>query len=320
MGPPSPKSFGLNPDYVINHPKAMYPGLPLWHTNRLFSANTDALIYPQRRHTPPPSLMWHETSFIEEHWSVLADVVIRYRLKSTDHVRDARIRIKDNGEGFWMQVRGCRKTTSESNWKWKEIKHTELTPLTPCQQNKDYPWIIINGKQDVGRYCKALSCPKLADDAETTDVWFMVALARVEVRDGVRVTVVDEPMQERRVRQGDLGVVFRTFEERKKEPAVYEGVRATARKRKNAPGAEVEDEEVVDGEAEERQENLLDNAVQRPENVVDSEVEGPIAKKRKIGHVVADGDVEVSDKVEGNNMEVSCEASTNSEDGTDSSK
>jgi hypothetical protein len=247
-GPPSPKAFGLNPDYVVNHPKGLFQELPLWHMNRLLTANTDALIYPQQRdtHTPPPPSgpMWHETTFIEENWRHLADVVIRYQTRDTKQVRDARIRIKDNGEGFWMQVRACRKTASESEWTWKAIEHTELTPVTACQQNKDYPWMIIGGKQDVGRYCKALSCPKLAEDAETTDVWFTVALARIEMQGGQRTTVIDDPMLVRRIRQGDLGVVFRTLQERKKEPTVYEGVRAT-RKRKNAPcgvlGDEVED-------------------------------------------------------------------------------
>ena len=178
-----------------------------------------------------------------------------------------------------MQVQSCRKTTSECHWKWKAIKHTELSPLTASHQNKDYPWIIINGKKDVGRYCKALSCPKLAEDADTTDVWFLVALARIEMQDGERVTVVDEPVRERRIRQGDIGVVFRTLKERKKEPTVYEGVRAAARKRKNAPNAEVADEVV------------------------------PTAKKRKIGEVEAGDEVEMAAEVEGDNtLEARCEA------------
>jgi hypothetical protein len=133
-------------------------------------------------------------SFIEEHWSVLADVIMRYRLRDTGFVQDARICIKDNGQGFWMQVRACHKTESERNWTWKEIKHTELTPLTASHQNKDYPWIIISGTNDVGSYCKAICYPKLAEDAATTDLFFLVALARVEVQGGVRVTIVDEPM------------------------------------------------------------------------------------------------------------------------------
>jgi hypothetical protein len=228
----------------------MFQELPQWHTNYLLTANTDTIIYPQRRHTPPPSSsIWHQTSFIEEHWLRLADVVIRYHTRDTDKIRDARIHIKDNGDGFWMQVQACRKTALESNWRWKEITHTQLTPLTACQQNKDYPWIIIGGKQDVGRYCKALSCPKLAVDAETTDVWFTVALAQIEMQGEQRVTVVEEPRQERRIRQGDLAVVFQTLQERKQELTVYEGVRTT-RKRKNAPAAEVADEMETEMEAE----------------------------------------------------------------------
>jgi hypothetical protein len=208
-GPPLLKAFGLNPDYVINHPKVMFQELPWWHTNQLLTANMDTVIYPQRRHTPPPfSPIWHPTSFIEEHWFRLADIVIRYHTRDTDKIWDAQICIKDNGEGFWMQVRACRKTALESNWSWKEIIHTELTPLTACQQNKDYLWIIIRGKQDVGRYCKALSCLKLAADAKTTDVWLTVALAWIEMQDEQRVTIVDVPMQEQHIRQGDLAVVF----------------------------------------------------------------------------------------------------------------
>jgi hypothetical protein len=155
----------------------------------------------------------------------------------------------------------------ESHWKWKAIEHTELAPLTASHQNKDYPWIIISGKQDIGKYCKALSCPKLAEDADTTDLWFLVALARIEMWNGERMTVVEEPMQERRIRQGDLRVVFRSLKERKKEPMVYEGVRAAARKRKNVPNAEAAPEQA---------------------RAVDSDVEGPAAKKRRIGDVEAD--------------------------------
>jgi hypothetical protein len=101
----TPKQFGLNPDYVLNHPKALYAGNPPDHPNRLLFKNKDAVIYPQRRHTPPPPhLTWHETSFIEENWSALAEVIIRYYKRNTDLVRVTRIWIKNNGEGFWMQV------------------------------------------------------------------------------------------------------------------------------------------------------------------------------------------------------------------------
>jgi hypothetical protein len=211
----------------------------------------NAVIYPQRRHTPPPSgLTWYETTFIEENWAILADVLIRYHKRNTNLIRVARIRTKDNGQGFWMQARACRKDTPEANWKWEEVKYTELTPLTACHQNKDYPWIIISGGQDVGRYCKAISCPKLAGDAKTTDLRFLVALARVEVRNGERMTIVDDPMQKQQIRQGDLAVVFRTLAERKKEPTVYEGVRATARKRKHMSGVDMDNEMQVDGDAE----------------------------------------------------------------------
>jgi hypothetical protein len=245
-GPPSPTAFALNPDYVVNHPKAMYPELPLGHTNRLLLANTDTVIYPQRRHTPPPSdPIWHETSFIEENWSALANVVIRYYLRNSKDVRDARIRIKDNGQGFWMQVKACRRNTPESKWKWQPIDHTELTPLTPCYQNKDWPWIIIGGKEDVGKYCKALNCPRYLEDAATTDLWFTVALARVEMQDGQRVVLVDEPMQVRRIRQGDLAVVFRTRQERKNDPFIYQGTKNSARKRKRAEEAHEREQEAA---------------------------------------------------------------------------
>jgi hypothetical protein len=100
-----PNDFGLNPDYLINHPKALYPVNPPNHPNRLLLANKDATIYPQQKHTPPPAhLIWHETSIIEENWAALANVVIRYHLRGTDHIRDARVHIRENREGFWMQV------------------------------------------------------------------------------------------------------------------------------------------------------------------------------------------------------------------------
>jgi hypothetical protein len=228
--------------------------------------------------------------FIEANWSVLANVLIRYYKRNTDLVRVARIWIKDNGEGFWMQVRACRRNTSEALWKWEEVKHTDLTPLTACHQNKDYPWIIISGGKGVGRYCKAVNCPSLAEDAETTDLWFTVALARIEMRDGERVTIVDEPRQELRIRQGDLGVVFRTLQERKKEPNVYEKVRSdAARKRKHATDAAVGNELHVEGEVE-----------TRPESILDGEVEGPAGKKRKLSNLEAgdEGEAIVSDSNE----------------------
>jgi hypothetical protein len=149
-----------------------------------------------------------------------------------------------------MQARACRKDTPEANWKWDEVKDTELTPLMACHQNKDYLWIIISSRQDVGRYCKAISCPKLAEDAKTTDLRFLVALAWVEVRNGEQTTIMDNPMQKRQIRQGDLAVVFRTLSERKKEATVYEGVRATAQKQKHMSGVDVDNEMQVDGDAE----------------------------------------------------------------------
>jgi hypothetical protein len=110
-----PKHFGLNPDYLLNHPKALYPGNPPDHPNRLLFSNKDSVIYPQRRPTPPPPhLIWHETSFIEANWSVFANVLIRYYKRNTDLVRVARIRTKDNGEGFWMQVRACQRNMPEA--------------------------------------------------------------------------------------------------------------------------------------------------------------------------------------------------------------
>jgi hypothetical protein len=81
--------------------------------------------------------------------------------------------------------------------------------------------------------------------------------------------------------------VFRTAEERKKEPAVYEGVRAAARKRKNAPDVEESDDVELDAGAE-----------NRPEKVVDSEVVEPAAKKRKTSGVEAGDEVAVAGEAE----------------------
>jgi hypothetical protein len=133
-----------------------------------------------------------------------------------------------------MEFKSAQHGAPESKWKWKDIKHTNLTPLTTCHGNKDYPWIIISGKQEVGRYCKAISCPMLLEDAETSDIWFTVALAQVELQGGKPVTVLDLLREERQIRQGDLAVVFRTQAEQKEEPLVYEGVRAMARKKRKA--------------------------------------------------------------------------------------
>jgi hypothetical protein len=151
----SPTAFGLNPNYLINHPRTLYSELPLSHPNWLLMANTNTVIYPQQRHTPPPPcLIWHETSFIEENWLVLADIVIRYYLRNSKDIWDAQIRIKDNRPGFWMQVQACRVSKPQLNWKWQGIDHTLLMPLTACYQNKDWPWIIISGDQRVGSYCR----------------------------------------------------------------------------------------------------------------------------------------------------------------------
>jgi hypothetical protein len=136
-----------------------------------------------------------------------------------------------------MQARGCQVSTPESKWKWKEIKHTELTPLTPCYQNKDWPWIIISGNQDVGRYCKALNCPRYLEDAKATELWFTVALAKIELQDGQQVVLIDEPRQVRRIRPEDLAVVFQTLQERKNDPFIYVGSRSAASKRKKAEEA-----------------------------------------------------------------------------------
>jgi hypothetical protein len=243
-GPPSPTAFALNPDYMVSHSKAMYPELPLGYTNQLLLANTDTVIYPQQRHTPPPSdPIWHETSFIEENWSALANIMIRYYPWNSKD--DARIHIKDNGQGFWMQVKACRCNTPKSKWKWQPIDHTELTPLTPCYQNKDWLWIIIGGKEDVCKYCKALNCPRYLKNAATTDLWFTVALARVEMQDGQRVVLVDEPMQVQHIRQGDLVVVFRTCQEQKNDPFIYQGTKNSARKWKRAEEAHEREQEAA---------------------------------------------------------------------------
>jgi hypothetical protein len=186
-----------------------------------------------------------------------------------------------------MQAKKARNGKPESQWQWQEVKHTELTPITACYQNKDYPWIIISGKQDVGKYCKAISCPRLPEDATTTDLWFIVALARVEMRDGKRVTVLDEPMEQRRIRQGDLGVVFRSMQERKSEPEVYEGVRATSKK------WGINELEAAD-EADTAQ------ADANQDNVVDGEAEGSTAKKPRIDDVDAGNEVEVHGVAEPN--------------------
>jgi hypothetical protein len=83
----------------------------------------------------------------------------------------------------------------ESKWKWQPIDQAELTLLTPCYQNKDWPWIIISSKEDVGKYYKALNCPRYLEDAKATELWFTVALAWVKIQDGQRVVFVDDPMQ-----------------------------------------------------------------------------------------------------------------------------
>jgi hypothetical protein len=252
----------------------MYRELPLSHPNRLLMSNTNAVIYPQRRYTPPPPcLIWHDTSFVEENWSILADIVIRYFLRNSKDYRDARICIKDNGQGFWMQARACRISKPQSNWKWKEIAHTSLTPLTACYQNKDWLWVIISGTQDVGRYCKALNCPRLLENAESTDLWFTVALARLEMQNGWHVIIIDDLMQVWHIRQGDLGVVFQMLQERKNDPYIYKGTRGALGKRLRAQAA---------------------RELRNTANVLDGEEATSTVKRRRIGDTEAGLEVEVA--------------------------
>jgi hypothetical protein len=110
------------------------------------------------------------------------------------------------------------------------------------------------------------------------------------MQNGEQVTIVEEPRQEQRIRQGDLGVVFRTLQEWKQEPNVYEKVRSdAAQKQKNATDAGVGNES-HEGEAE-----------ARPENVMIGEVEGPAAKKRKVNNLEAEAGDEGEANASGSN-------------------
>jgi hypothetical protein len=92
------------------------------------------------------------------------------------------------------------------------------------------------------------------------------------------VVIIDEPMQVRRIQQGDIGVVFRILQEHKNDPFVYQGTKVSVCNRKRAAEAALARELGTNSEA------VLDG---------DVEVEVAITKKWRIGEAEAGNGVEV---------------------------
>jgi hypothetical protein len=234
---PSVQDFGLNPDYVLNHPKDIYQENAPNHPNRRLFDNTDAVIYPQRSRTPPPlHNIWHETSFIESHWQVLLGIIIRYYERGTLNERNSKLYAKDNNSGFFMKHLRSGEKTLETRWKWAEISYMKLTPVRASYRNRDYLWIIIDGEH-VGRYCKAVYAPLEPKDGESLAL-FTVAFAHVvSDEQGNKITIVDTPQEEREIREDLVGVVYLTKKQRESEPNVYlgaSGIRKREKERKEA--------------------------------------------------------------------------------------
>jgi hypothetical protein len=242
--------FGLNPDYVINHPRGMYRENPPDHPNRRLFANTDSIMYPQRRQfddtgtvivpqrpkTPPPTFnIWHETSFMESHWRILAGIVIRYYERGSRNERHAKVVVKANGLGFFLRYLRSGEDTPERNWRWSEICYKTLTPVRASYRNRDFLWIVLDGEYS-GRYCKAVYAPLEPKPGESL-AYFTVAFAQVKTTEtGERVTAINMPREEKEIREDLIGVVWQTKAQRRAEPNVYLGAIGMHKREKEKRG------------------------------------------------------------------------------------
>jgi hypothetical protein len=247
---PHASDFGLNPDYVLNHLRALYQENPPNHPNRCLFKNTDTMIYPQRRRfddsgavcntprprTPPPTFnIWHETSFLESHWRVLEGIIIRYYERGSHNKRQAKVFAKANGLGFFMKHLRSGEKTAQVNWKWDTISYMNLTPIRASYRNRDFLWIILDGEY-AGRYCKAVYAPLEPKPGEST-TFFTIAFAHVLTGEGgERVTVVNTPHEEREIREDLIGVVWQTRSQRLAEPKVYIGASGMQKRGKEKRG------------------------------------------------------------------------------------
>jgi hypothetical protein len=108
----------------------------------------------------------------------------------------------------------------EAQLKWETIDDvTKWVPAYGNEQNHDRLWIIIEGKE-AGRYCKAVSCTKPRKDS-SDEPKFVVALAYVQVIDGLATTVIDTEKDHIEVWPTYVAAIWQPDEVKKREPDVY---------------------------------------------------------------------------------------------------
>jgi hypothetical protein len=236
--------FGLNPDYVFNHLRALYQENPPNHPNHCLFRNIDAMMYPQRRSindtqrpkTPLPLFnMWHETSFMESQWHVLQGIIIRYYERGTHNERDAKIFGKDNSQGFFVKYLRSGENVSDLNWRWDEISYKKLVPVRASYQNWDFLWIILD-REYASRYCKAIYAPLEPKPGEAL-AFFTVAFTHVKTREsGQRVTTINTPREEKVICEDLIGVAWQTKAQWREEPNIYLGAIGMQKREKEKRG------------------------------------------------------------------------------------
>jgi hypothetical protein len=165
----------------------------------------------------PVSGRSYDASFLQKNWQLLDGIIIRYHHKSdggnkAKKVRNARVRVLANNAGFDVV---CLTSLEKSKkWKWRPVDDIKnLVPVIAGYNNHQDLWVIVDGP-DAGRYCKALSAPRLEN-------WYRVRLAHLEDQEGITVTVIDDPPLDRQVRPWNVMVVWQKKESREREPDIY---------------------------------------------------------------------------------------------------
>jgi hypothetical protein len=227
--PDSLPGFGLNCDYIANH----------WCYTPIYGTAEEPLS-PHRESTPvPEDVVWHELSFLDEHGEKFVNKWIMYskRTASRPGREVCTVRSKSclpyssNPSYELLRVKGA----SKDNPQLEVVRNLkELVPFYGSDKNHDRLWIIIEGKE-VGRYCKAISCPKERKDSAASPR-FTVALADVREVDGVPTTVIDTDREPIKVYATHVAVVWQPDDVKAREPNVYvkykEEREATAVKRR----------------------------------------------------------------------------------------
>jgi hypothetical protein len=208
--------MGLNPDYLMNHRNY----IPIYG-----EVDVDPSPPPSREATPvPETIIWHELSFLDDHFEKLAGKWIMYSKKGVSRLgRDVcRVRILErgpdsSGPGYeLLRIKGT--PTSDPVWELV-MNHKEFIPFYGSDKNHQRLWVIIEGKE-AGRYCKAVRCPKQTKDS-TEPIKFTVALADVKEIDGVSTTVIDADRVPVEVYSAHVAAIWQPDDVKNREPSVY---------------------------------------------------------------------------------------------------